>query len=63
MDLRELKALELAARAKITFDDGAWLVPSQSTGGVYRVLTWPGAERCECEDWQLSRHIDRGTNS
>lgn len=54
MDMRELKALELAARAKIVHgDDGAWLVPSQSTGGVYRVLTWPGAEKCECEDWQL----------
>jgi transposase len=53
MDMRELKALELAARAKIIWQDGAWQVPSQSTGGTYRVLTWPGAESCQCEDFQL----------
>jgi transposase len=53
MDMRDLKALELAARARIVWDDGAWSVPSQSTGGTYRVTTWPGAESCECEDFQL----------
>jgi transposase len=53
MEMRELKALELAARAKIVLDGGAWLVPSQSTGGTYRVVTWPGAESCPCEDFQL----------
>src|SRR5437763_1331833 len=54
MDMRELKALELAARAKIVpNDDGTWSVPSQSTGGTYRVITWPGAESCQCEDFQL----------
>jgi hypothetical protein len=30
MDLRELKALEIAARAKVAFDGTCWLVPSQS---------------------------------
>src|SRR6476661_1046993 len=54
MDMRELKALELAARAKVVAnDDGTWTVPSQSTGTTYRVVTWPGAESCQCEDWQL----------
>src|SRR5437764_13207135 len=55
MDMRELKALELAARAKIVAnDDGTWQVPSQSgSGGSYRVITWPGAESCTCEDFQL----------
>src|SRR5437773_12333566 len=53
MDMRELKALELAARAKIVWAGDAWSVPSQSTGTVYRVVTWPGAESCQCEDWQL----------
>jgi hypothetical protein len=53
MDLRELKALELAARAKIAWDGDAWSVPSQSTGCTYRVVTWPGAESCECDDFQL----------
>ncbi len=53
MDMRELKALELAARANIVASDGTWRVPSQSDGGTYRVVTWPGAESCECEDFQL----------
>jgi transposase len=54
MDMRELKALELAARAKIVAnDDGTWTVPSQSAGGTYKVVTWPGAESCTCEDFQL----------
>jgi transposase len=53
MDMRELKALELAARAKITWTDGAWLVPSQSGNTPYRVTTWPGAEACTCDDFAL----------
>jgi transposase len=53
MDMRELKALELAARARIIWDGGAWLVPSQSGNQPYRVTVWPGAESCECEDFQL----------
>jgi transposase len=55
MDMRELKALELAARAKIVAnDDGTWTVPSQERpGSTYRVVTWPGAESCTCEDFQL----------
>src|SRR5258708_26221715 len=51
MDLRELKALELAARAKIIFDGSAWLVPSQSTTGTYRVTLEP--DGCGCEDFSL----------
>ncbi|QJW98754.1 SWIM zinc finger family protein [Frigoriglobus tundricola] len=54
MDLRELKALELAARAKIAFDGSAWVVPSQSANGVYRVTI--GSEpSCECDDFQLRK--------
>lgn len=49
--MRELKALELAARARIVWEDGAWSVPSQSTGGKYRVMLNPGS--CTCEDWSL----------
>jgi transposase len=53
MDMRELKALELAAKARITFGDGAWLVPSQtSIGTVYRVAVGDPPS-CECEDFQL----------
>jgi hypothetical protein len=51
MDMRELKALELAARARIIWEDGAWSVPSQSGNGKYRVdLHGPS---CTCEDFQL----------
>jgi hypothetical protein len=57
MDMLELKALELAARAKIVWQDGAWHVPSQSAGRTYKVVTWPGAESCECEDWQLRQAV------
>jgi hypothetical protein len=53
MDVRELKAPELAARAKITWDGGAWLVPSQSGNTPYRVTTWPDAESCTCDDFAL----------
>ena len=37
MDMRELNALEMAARSMIVFEGGAWLVPSQSGSGTYRV--------------------------
>jgi len=50
MDMRELKALELAARARITFMCGVWMVPS-STGGNYTVALNPDA--CQCEDFAL----------
>jgi transposase len=54
VDMRELKGLELAARAKITFDGHAWTVPSQThAGAAYRVLLAP-AVSCTCEDFQLT---------
>jgi transposase len=54
MDLRELKALEIAARAKLVYHDGAWIVPSQSSNSKYRVLL--GSEpSCTCEDFELRR--------
>jgi len=54
MEMRELKALELAARARIVpNDDGTWTVPSRTGGNTYRVVTWPGAESCNCPDFEL----------
>ena len=55
MDMRELKALEIAARARIVFKDGAWLVPSQTGSGKYRVVLKPDGHTCECEDFQLTQ--------
>jgi transposase len=54
VDLRELKALELAARARIIFTDGFWLVPSQTKPSAsYRVTIEPPS--CDCEDFALRR--------
>src|SRR3954454_12532206 len=51
MDMRELKALEIAARLRVVFQDGVWVVPSQSSGQKYRVSLKPLS--CECEDFAL----------
>jgi transposase len=53
MDLRELKALEIAARSKVEWDGKFWIVPSQ-TGGAYKVTLKPDVS-CECEDFTLRR--------
>lgn len=54
MDLRELKGLEIAARAKIAFVDGIWYVPSQSGKGKYKVVLNRGEESCTCDDFALT---------
>ena len=53
--MRELKALELAAKARITFANGAWIVPSQASPGTTYRVTIGDAASCECEDWLLRR--------
>src|SRR6266508_4674419 len=53
MDMRELKGLEIAARSRIGFKDGAWLVPSQTGSGSYRVTLGPSAPACTCDDFGL----------
>jgi transposase len=54
VDLRELKALEIAARSKFTFSGGSCTVPSQSGNGSYRVTLGDEAT-CECDDFVLRR--------
>lgn len=54
MDMRELKGLEIAARCRIPFKDGAWLVPSQTGNGTYRVTLTPQGDSCTCEDFSLT---------
>ena len=54
MNLRELRAVEIAARAKIPFRDGAWIVPAQSSSGSYRVTIGP-QPFCSCDDFQLRK--------
>jgi transposase len=55
MDAREQRGLEIAERAKIVKMGAAWLVPSQSDGGTYRVTLEAGEIRCSCPDWELRR--------
>jgi transposase len=54
MDMRELKALEIAARSHIVADDNGWIVPSQTSARKYRVTLHP-AVTCTCEDFELRR--------
>jgi transposase len=53
VDLRELKALELAARCPVIFEGGVWLVPSQSSPGQKYRVALGEAPSCECDDFQL----------
>src|SRR5438128_10587380 len=54
MDLRELKALEIAARVPLVWNEKVCLVPSQAgDGGSYKVERTLYGFTCTCEDYQL----------
>jgi transposase len=53
MDARRQKAHELADRARITFADGCYSVPSQSGSGTYTVILDERESLCECDDFVL----------
>lgn len=53
MDARRQKAHELADRARITYADGCYYVPSQSTGGTYTVILDERDAVCDCPDFEL----------
>src|SRR5260370_38899370 len=55
MDMRQLKALEIAARLRLNYVNGAWHVPSQSGRDTYRVVLSEDGHRCSCQDWTLPR--------
>ncbi len=53
MDARRQKAHELADRARITFADGCYTVPSQSGSGSYTIiLDDSGDAACDCPDFE-----------
>lgn len=54
MDMRQLKALEIAARMRLVWEDGAWSVPSSSGQGKYRVVLKPEGNTCTCPDFELT---------
>ena len=53
MDARHQKAHELADRARITFADGCYSVPSQSGRGSYTVILDKRDSVCDCPDFEL----------
>lgn len=51
---RELKALQIAAKSKLTRKGkNTWLVPSQNGHGEYEVRPDPQAPRCTCPDFEF----------
>jgi transposase len=51
--MRELKALEIAARSKLVYDNGLWFVPSQSSPGKSYQVTLGEVATCTCDDFAL----------
>lgn len=50
MDLRDQRAVLLAAMAKIDRKNGNWLVPSQSSPGKTYTVSLEGQGKCDCPD-------------
>src|ERR1041385_8209134 len=50
---REIKALQIAAKSKLTQKGNVWLVPSQAGHGDYEVRPDPQAPRCTCPDFEF----------
>jgi transposase len=55
VDMRELRALEIAARCKIERTRNGYSVPAQSKTGCYRVTLRPEVS-CECDNFALTRN-------
>ncbi len=56
MNSREAKAVKLTGDLRITYKDGEWLVPSQSSPSTrYTVNPSMANPSCTCEDWQLRK--------
>ena len=50
---REIKALQIAAKHKLTRKGKVWIVPSQAGHGEYEVRPDPQAPRCTCPDYEF----------
>src|SRR6266849_5311896 len=56
MEKREQKALEIAAKSKLTRRGKTWLVPSQSVRGAqYTVKLNPQEPECSCPDFECRK--------
>ena len=52
MEAREQKALEIAAKSKLTRKGDIWQVPSQAGTGKYTVDPNPQEPHCTCPDFE-----------
>jgi transposase len=52
---RELKALQIAAKSKLTRKGNIWLVPSQAGHGEYEVNPDPESPNCSCPDHEFTQ--------
>src|ERR1051325_6658188 len=50
---REQKAIEIAARSKLTRKGNVWIVPSQSSAKQYQVNPDPESPFCSCPDFEF----------
>jgi transposase len=50
---REIRALEIAAKSKLTQKGNVWFVPSQAGHGEYEVHPDPNEPRCTCPDYEF----------
>ena len=56
MEERELKALEIAAKSKLTQKGKTWLVPSQSVRGAQYTVNLDSKEpHCSCPDFECRK--------
>jgi hypothetical protein len=53
MDVRDIKALEFTGNKRITYSNGSWFVPSQSSAARHRVDPSFTTPLCSCEDFEL----------
>jgi transposase len=50
---REIKALQIAAKSKLTQKGNVWIVPSQAGHGEYEVHPDPQTPKCTCPDFEF----------
>ena len=50
---REIKALQIAAKSKLTRKGNTWIVPSQAGHGEYKVTHDLFEPRCTCPDYEF----------
>src|ERR1041385_2018544 len=54
MEEREVKALQIAAKSKLTRKGNVWTVPSQTGHGEYQVNVDPDFFNCTCRDHEFT---------